>query len=57
MKSHIFISAGLIIAIIFIIRGIETLQSPGLGLQEAYVLGGFIMSGLLIYTGLKNRKG
>lgn len=57
MKSHLFISVGLLLAAIFIMRGLEALNEPGLGLRELYTLGGFLVAGLLIRAGLKERKG
>lgn len=56
MKSHIFISVGLVIAAIFFIRGLEAVAAPGLGLGELYVLGGFCVAGALIRAGWKERK-
>ncbi len=56
MKAHLFISVGLLLAAIFLIRGLEALSEPGLGLREVYILGGFLIAGLLIYEGLKERK-
>ena len=56
MKSHLIISFGLLIAAIFFMRGLEALNEPGLGLREIYILGGFLVAGLLIHTGLKERK-
>ena len=53
MKSHLFISFGLLIAAIFFMRGLEALNEPGLGLREVYILGGFLVAGLLIHAGLK----
>lgn len=56
MKSHMFISIGLLIGAIFVWRGIDALKDPGLGLVELYVLGGFVASGLLIRQGWIDRK-
>jgi len=56
MKSHLLIATGLLIAAIFLIRGLEALNDPGLGLREVYILGGFLVAGLLIHAGLKERK-
>lgn len=56
MKAHIFISMGLLFAAIFFYRGLEALGEPGLGLQELYILGGFLIAGLLIHAGWKERK-
>ena len=56
MKSHMFISIGLLIGAIFFWRGIEALNEPGLGLKEAYVFGGFVAAGLLVRQGWIDRK-
>lgn len=56
MKSHLFISSGLLIFAIFFMRGLEVLAEPGLGLSEVYILGGFVIGGLLIHTGWRERK-
>jgi len=56
MKSHLLIAVGLLIAAIFLIRGLEALNDPRLGLREVYILGGFLVAGLLIHAGLKERK-
>ena len=56
MKSHLFISSGLLIAAIFVMRGLEALNEPGLGVREIYILGGFIVAGFLVHAGWKERK-
>jgi len=56
MKSHLFISFGLLIAAIFFMRGLEALSVPGLGLSELYIAGGFLIAGFLIHAGWKERK-
>ena len=56
MKSHIFISTGLLIAAIFIVRGLEALGDPGFGLREIYIIGGFIVAGALLRAGWKARQ-
>lgn len=56
MKSHIFISSGLLIAAIFFMRGVEALAEPGFGVREIYVLGGFVVAGLLLRAGWIERK-
>jgi len=56
MKSHLFIAVGLLIAAIFLMRGLEALNDPRFGLREVYILGGFLVTGLLIHAGLKERK-
>lgn len=57
MKSHLFISVGLLLVAIFIMRGLEALNEPGSGLLEIYILGGFLVAGFLIHAGWKERKG
>ncbi len=56
MKSHLFISSGLLLAAIFFMRGLEAFNEPGLGLREVYILGGFLIAGLLVHAGWKERK-
>ena len=56
MKSHLFISFGLLIAAIFFMRGLEAIAEPGLGLREVYILGGFLVAFLLVRVGIKDRK-
>ena len=56
MKSHLFISVGLLLVAIFIMRGLEALNEPGIGLREFYIFGGFCVAGLLVHAGWKERK-
>jgi len=56
MKSHLFISSGLLVAAIFFMRGLDALRVPGFGLHEVYILGGFLLGGFLIRAGWKERK-
>jgi len=56
VKPHLLIAVGLLIAAIFLIRGLEALNDPGLGIREVYILGGFLAAGLLIHAGLKELK-
>ena len=56
MKAHLFIASGLLIAAIFFMRGLDAVAEPGLGLREVYILGGFLVAGLLIHAGWKERK-
>ena len=56
MKAHLFISFGLLFVAIFFMRGMDALMEPGLGLREIYILGGFLVAGLLIRAGWKERK-
>jgi len=37
-------------------RGLEAIAEPGLGVREIYILGGFLVAGLLVHAGLKERK-
>jgi len=37
-------------------RGMDAIMEPGLGLREVYILGGFLVAGLLIRAGWKERK-
>lgn len=56
MKSHLFIAFGLTLAFIFLLQGMDAIKTPGLGVREVYVLGGFVFAGLLICRGLKDRR-
>jgi len=56
MKAHFFMSMGLLIAAIFVWRGMEALADPGIGLREVYILGGFIVAGLLFHHGWTARR-
>jgi hypothetical protein len=56
MKSHLLIAFGLLVAGIFLIRGLEALAEPGWGLLELYILGGFVLAGLLVRQGFKLRQ-
>ncbi len=56
MKSHLFIAFGLTLAFIFFVQGMDAIKTPGFGLREVYVLGGFVFAGLLIRRGLKDRR-
>jgi hypothetical protein len=51
MASHLKIAIGFVLIGIFLFRGQEALSTPGLGWRELYVLGGFILAGVLIYQG------
>lgn len=51
MKAHIFIACGIVLITIFSIRGIEALQKPGIGGQEFYILGGFVLAACLVKKG------
>jgi hypothetical protein len=56
MKSHLLIAFGILLACIFVIRGLEALSQPGWGLFELYILGGFILAGLVVRQGFKLRQ-
>ena len=53
MKHHLMITLGLVMAVIFVWRGVEAFSQPGLGVREAYVAGGFLIAGLLVVSGLR----
>ena len=56
MKAHVFMASALLIAAIFFMRGLEAMAKPSLGLQEVYILGGFMLATFLFNTGWKERK-
>lgn len=56
MKSHVFITLGLLIGAIFFARGLDAIAAPGLSWREAYVFGGFLIAGYLIREGWKTRR-
>lgn len=56
MKHHAMISLGLLLALVFSYRGALALLEPGLGVQEAYLAGGLILSAWLIKGGLAEWK-
>ena len=56
MKSHLLIAFGLLVAGLFLIRGLEALAEPGWGLLELYILGGFVLAGMLVRQGFKFRQ-
>ncbi len=53
MRHHLMIVLGLLIAGIFLWRGVEALGEPGLGLREAYVAGGLVLAAALVVTGIR----
>ncbi|MEM6667314.1 MAG: hypothetical protein AAF638_13025 [Pseudomonadota bacterium] len=53
LKAHLMIAGGILMLIIFSIRGYSALTTPGLGVGEAYVAGGFLIGGWLIWSGIK----
>lgn len=56
MKHHIMIALGLLMAVIFGYRAAMALLEPGLGVREAYLLGGLVIAAWLIFSGLKERR-
>lgn len=60
MRAHILLSCGLLMLAIFVFRGANAILTPGIGLNEAYVLGGLVLSGWLMFVGsrelLEKRK-
>ncbi|MEM0985233.1 MAG: hypothetical protein AAGJ32_03205 [Pseudomonadota bacterium] len=56
MKHHLMIAMGLLMAAIFCFRMAHAFVSPGFGLLEVYLLGGIFLSGVLLFSGLKERK-
>lgn len=53
MKHHLMIALGLLMAVIFAYRGANAILAPGLGWQEAYILGGLVIAGWLMVAGLR----
>ena len=56
MKAHIFIAMGLLVAAIFFLYAVDVVRDPKFGLWELYVLGGFVVAGLLIRNGWLERR-
>ena len=56
MKHHLMIALGLLMAAIFSFRFANAVLVPGWGLSELYLLGGIVIGGLLIFSGLKERR-
>ena len=56
MKHHLMIAPGLLMAAIFSFRFANAVLVPGWGLSELYLLGGIVIGGLLIFSGLKERR-
>lgn len=52
MKHHIMISLGILMGVTFAFRAASAILEPGLGVREAYLLGGLILSGWLITGGI-----
>ncbi len=52
MKHHAMISLGLVLGIAFAMRLARAILSPGLGIAEAYLAGGMVLSVWLIVGGL-----
>ena len=56
MKHHLMIALGLLMAAVFSFRFANAVLVPGWGLTELYLLGGIVIGGLLIFSGLKERR-
>ena|GEM_PF-6121271 len=56
MKAHIFIALGLLIAAIFFFHALDVVRNPSFGLWELYILGGFLVAGLMVRTGWLERR-
>lgn len=52
MKHHIMISLGILMGVVFAFRAAFAILEPGLGVRDAYLLGGLILSGWLIMGGI-----
>lgn len=52
MKHHIMLALGLLMAIVFSMKGASAFLSPGLGVADAYAVGGLILAATLIFNGL-----
>ena len=52
MKHHIMLSLGILMLLVFSYRGALALIEPGLGVSEAYLAGGLVLSGWLIKGGI-----
>ena len=56
MKHHLMIALGLLMAAVFSFRFANAVLVPGWGLSELYLLGGIVIGGLLIFSGLQERR-
>lgn len=56
MKHHIMFAVGILIAIIFAYQGAIALMAPGIGLWEAYILGGLVLAVLILRKGVMLRR-
>lgn len=56
MKQHIMIALGLLLAAVFSFRVTGALVEPGFGFLELYLVGGLVIAGLLLFSGLKERR-
>ena len=56
MRHHLMIALGLLMAAVFSFRFANAVLVPGWGLSELYLLGGIVIGGLLIFSGLKERR-
>ena len=51
MKAHLTLAIGILMAAIFAYRAANAFLEPVLGLLEAYVLGGLILAGWMMFSG------
>ncbi|MGH1420986.1 MAG: hypothetical protein ACRBEQ_04145 [Hyphomonas sp.] len=51
MKYHLMMAAGITLFVTFAYRFAMALSAPGLGWQEAYLLGGMLLGGFVIRNG------
>jgi len=56
MRGHLFIAFGALIGAIFLARLFDAKQTTPSIWQWLYIAGGFILSGLLIFRGIKARR-
>lgn len=56
MKHHIMFAVGILIATIFAYQGAIALMAPGIGLWEAYILGGLVLAVLILRKGVLLRR-
>ena len=52
MKKHVMLALGFLMCVIYGFRMALALLEPGLGITEAYLAGGLLLSGWLIKGGL-----
>ncbi len=54
MRAHLTLAFGLLLAAIFAWRGANAILEPGIGLSEAYVLGGLVFAGWFMFSGSRD---